>query len=243
MIREEVFMRQKGSILVYILIAIFLTGMLIASMTQGAKKSASSEQINEMMMYLQADLRSIQANITECVVSYQNNNFCPPNAAETGLNCVNQFNGQDTGNPNPPFPVYTTNPSAAGTSGTPLASILCPRAPSAEQTIFTNNVSQSLKLLQDTSNYTVTYFNENNTNVPGSGIEGVYLRITRAAGITDPLWTEALTRLNTKYSACQVAVVTPGNADPAGYTCTNGCLYYWILRLPTSSTSWKAGCP
>ncbi len=71
-------MRQKGSIIIYILIAIFLTGLLVASMTQGAKKSASSEQVNEMMMYLQSDIRTIQANITECVVTYQNNNFCPP---------------------------------------------------------------------------------------------------------------------------------------------------------------------
>jgi hypothetical protein len=71
--------------------------------------------------------------------------------------------------------------------------------------------------------------------------EGIYLRITRT--VSDPLWTEAIARLNNKYTACSVAVVAAGNTDPYLYTCTNGCLYYWILRRSTSSGAFKAGCP
>ena len=212
---------QKGSIIVYILIAIFLTGLLVSMMSQGTKKSASSGQVNELMLYLQADIQTVQSNITECVVSYQNNNFCPPSDAG---GCVNQFATQDAGNPNVPFPMG---------NGGALTAITCPRAPAAQQTIFTGNTIQSLKLFQDTANYTVTYFT-NNT-------EGIYFRITR--NVSDPVWTEALVRMDTKYSACSVAYVAPGGMDPTGFSCTNGCLYYWIKRLPTSSASWKAGCP
>jgi len=150
---------------------------------------------------------------------------------------VNQFsngvNGPDDGNPNVPFPVYTTSPTAAGTAGAVLATILCPRAPAAQQLIFTDSITQSLKALQDVANYTTTYFNDT--------AEGVFLRITRTT--SDPVWTEAIVRLNSKYAACSVATVAPGGTDPTGYVCTNGCLYYWILRNSTSSTSWKAGCP
>lgn len=241
--------RQRGSIIVYILIAIFLTGLLVSLMSQGAKKSASSEQIDEVMMYLQADIQTVQSNITECVTSYQNNNFCPPNASGNGVSCVNQFTTQDTGNPNVPFPMPAS--SSGGTVGTPLASIQCPRAPSGQQTIFNGGVIQSLKLLQDTANYTTTYFN-GNSSVPASGnavtgvYEGVYLRIERT--VSDPVWTEAIQRMNSKYAACSVSYVLPGSQDPTGYTCPNGCLYYWILRLSTSSTSWEhnssvASCP
>ncbi len=132
-------------------------------------------------------------------------------------------------NPNVPFPM--------GTGGA-LGAITCPRAPVAQQTIFTDAITASLKLLQDTTNYTTTYF----TNAT----EGVYIRITRT--ISDPLWSEAITRLNTKYAPCNVSYVLPGVADPTGYTCTNGCLYYWILRRASSSTSWEhvsppATCP
>jgi len=228
-------MRQKGSILVYILIAIFLTGMLIASMTQGAKKSASSEQINEMMMYLQQDLRSIQANITECVVSYQNNNFCPPNAAETGVSCVSQYGSvaqsgtPDFGNYNAPFPMPSV---AAGGTGVALTSMICPRAPSATNTIFTANITQSLKLLQDTSNYTVTYYN--------NATDGVYLRITRA--VTDPLWAEVLNRLPSKYQTCVTKVTT--GTDPTGFSCgAAGCFYYFIKRPGPGPGSPVLTCP
>jgi len=230
--------RQRGSIIIYILIAIFLTGLLVAAMSQGAKKSASSEQIDEVMMYMQSDIQTVQANITECVVSYQNNNFCPPNSSGPGLSCQDEFQTQDTGNPNVPFPLYHDLTSGGSgdllyNPGSPSTSIMCPRAPSAQQKIFTESTMQSLKLLQDTSNYTTTYF----TN----GSEGVYLRIART--LSDPVWTEAIARLNAKYSPCSVSYVAPGSADPTGYTCTYGCLYYWILRRPTSSTSWEHATP
>lgn len=221
-------MNQKGSILVYILIAIFLTGMLIASMTQGAKKSASSEQVNEMMMYLQADIRTIQANISECVVSYQNN--CPPGS--TTSTCPSQYTAQDSGNYNVPFPTPST--LLATGSGTALASIICPRAPTAAQTIFTDSISQSLRLLQDTSNYTVTYYN--------NSTDGVYLRITRVP--TDPLWTEVLNRLPSKYQSCSTAVENT-SSDPTGFNCAavGGCFYFFILHPGSAGSPVFGACP
>lgn len=227
-------MNQKGSILIYILIAIFLTGVLIASMTQGAKKSASSEQVNEMMMYLQADIRTIQSNITECVVSYQNNTTgcmaLSQNSSLPGSSCVNGYQSQDSGNYNVPFPKPST--LLATGSGTALASITCPRAPAGQQIIFTDSISQSLRLLQDTSNYTVTYYN--------NSTDGVYFRITRV--VTDPLWTEVLNRLPSKYQSCS-SMATFANPDPTGANCSAGCFYYFILHPGSAGSPVFGACP
>jgi hypothetical protein len=211
---------QRGSVIVYILIAIFLTGLLVAAMSQGTKKSASSEQIDEVMLYLPTDIQTVQSNITECVLSYQNNNFCPP----TG--CQNQYN--DGTNPNVPFPVYSDG-SSTGASGNVLATIQCPRAPSGQKTIFTDSITQSLKLLQDTANYTTTYFN--------TSTDGVYLQITRA--VSDPIWTETLARLPSKYASCSSLADTTNTYS----TCPNGCFYYFILRRAHTGSSVFPACP
>ena len=199
-------MNQKGSIVVYILIAIFLTGVLIAAMTQGSKKNASSEQMDEMMLYLQNDIKTIQSFVAECAQSYP--------GAVTGVT-----------NPNTPFPLYSD--LSSGGTGNVIATIKCPGAPAAQQTIFSNNAGSSFKLLSDTTTYTTQYFTD--------GTEGVYFRITRASG--DPLWTEAISRLNNKYSKCSAAAVTSGG------TCANGCFYFWVLRRTTSTLGGEAGCP
>ncbi len=209
---------QQGSIIVYILIAIFLTGMLVASMTQGAKKSASSTQINAMMLYLQNDIQTIQSNITECITTYSQG---------VDINADGNIDASD--NPNQPFPLYHT--LTYGAAGDAITAIKCPGAPAAQQTIFNDRISGSLKLLADTSNYTTTYF----TNAT----DGVYIRITRA--VSDPLWTEAISRLTTKYSQCS-SIVENSSPDPTGFNCSAGCFYYWILRQSSGSSLFPV-CP
>jgi hypothetical protein len=229
---------QRGSIIVYIMIAIFLTGVLVAAMTQGANKSASSTQINAMMLYLQDDIKTVQSGITECVTGYSS----PVDVNGDGLSCSST---SDAGcasaavdNPNPPFPIYCANSTCAlatmtsGGSGTTIPLMGCAGAPDGQRPVFPDRVYQNLKLLNDSSNYNATFINK--------GSEGVLLRITRA--VADPLWSEAITRLDAKFSQCSAAAVT-ANPDPLGFNCSGGCFYYWVLRRSTSSSSFEAGCP
>ena len=201
--------RQKGSILIYILIAIFLTGLLVAAMTQGTKKSASSEQVNEMMLYIMQDIKTIHSAVTECVQDYSAD-------VTSGAN------------PNIPFPLYCANNACAlggmtsAGAGVAVTLMGCPGAPSTQNLMFNTNTGHtfnSFKVLGDTTNYTTTYFS--------NATDGVYLRITRA--VSDPVWTEVISRLTTKYSQCS-SIVESINPDPTGFNCSGGCFYYFILR-------------
>ncbi len=208
--------RQKGSIIIYILIAIFLTGLLVEMMTQGATKSASSSQINAMVMELQKDIQTIHNKVAECPVIYPT-----------------QLTGTPS-NPNQPWPMYCANSSCvltamtSGGTGTTLSLVGCPGAPTGQQLVFPNTVTDNLKLLDDSSNYNVTYIS--------NSTDGIMLRVTRVG--SDPLWSEAISRLSAKFAPCASKVVM-ANPDPLGYDCSGGCFYYWILRKSTSVFS----CP
>lgn len=216
---------ERGSIVVYILIAIFLTGLLVAAMTQGAKKSANTQQLDEMMLYVQADIKAAQAAITECAQVYPE----PVDIDGDG-------NANTTDNPNAPFPLYCADSSCvradltSGAGGKAITSIGCAGAPDGQRNIL--GTPGALKVLGDTAEFTTKYFTDTT--------EGVYIRITRVG--TDPVWTEAISQLDKKYSKCVAAAVT-SNPDPTGFNCSAGCFYYWILRRSTSSGSFEGGCP
>jgi hypothetical protein len=213
--RKLKFTRESGNVVGYLLIAVFLTGLLIAAMSKGAKKSVDTSQIDQLMLFLQGDIKTIQSTISECAQGYSK-------AVDVNNNGV--INAAD--NPNVPFPLYS-DLSSGGVAGETVTAIKCPGAPTAQQTIFNANAGNYFKALSDTATYTTKYFTD--------ATEGVYLRITRAS--SDPLWTEAIARLDTKYSECSAAAVTAVGA------CANGCFYFWIVRLGTSTLGGEVGCP
>jgi hypothetical protein len=215
---------QKGSIFAYILIAILLLGVLIMTLTGGPQKSTTTVQLDELTNLIRADLMQISAAINECVLN---------NSTPLDLNADGTVDSTD--NPNPTFPLYNTTFNAGtsyGGTGTAIANITCPGAagaPTAMPLIFNNMGGRALRTLADTSLYTVNYLN--------NATEGVQIRITRTA--SSPLWTEAISRLNSQYSQCKAAAVAPTGAG----TCANGCFYLWVLRQSTSDSSIEAGCP
>ena len=206
---------QRGSVLVYILITIFILGILVVSLTNGPEKSMTSGQVDELGILLKSDLNVIESSINDCVVMY------PAPVDVDGNSAVDS-----TDNPNAPFPIYG-DLSSGGNTGTAVANIKCPGAPSAQQLVMTTRDGRQLQTLKDTSTYTATYI----TNTT----EGVLLRLSRSN--SSPAWTEVISRMNAAYSTCKAAVVT------AGGTCAYGCFYYWFLRRSTSVIGGEAGCP
>lgn len=217
--------KQSGSVITYVLLAIFLASILIMTVTEGPKKSATTRQLDELGLSLDSDLRLIEAAVGDCVISYP---------APVDIDGDGDKDAAD--NPNPPFPLTYSTATGYAASG-PISEAICPgwpptplatpTAPSSKQLLLSVLAGRSFKVLGDTTRYTTVFTTD--------ATEGVYVRITRASA--NALWTETLARLNARHSTCKMAVVT------AAGTCANGCLYYWIRRMPTSVLGPEAGCP
>jgi hypothetical protein len=230
---ESKFRAQKGSAFVYVFLAVVLTGLLVFTLTNGPQKAASSAQIDDLANGIQSDLKAASAAVTECALNYSS----PVDRNGDGKTCADATTGTCSGvsvidNPNPTFPLYDSGAttSAYGGTGTALKNVTCPGAP-GRPAIFNQANGQTFRVLDlfntGTPTYSVNYLTDNT--------EGVLLRITRAS--SSALWTEAMSRLNGRYSTCQAAAVT------AAGTCANGCFYYWIVRRSTSTTGVEGGCP
>lgn len=204
---------QRGSIYGYILIAIFLGAMLTVTLSSGPNKSALTAQVEETTTMVQADLARLAAAVEECVVI---------NPAPADVDGNGTIDSAD--NPNPPFPLYVTAGVAGGKGGTGIDidfrtnNIACPGVPGMPA-LLTAQKSAGLRALGNAAVYRVNYLSD--------ATEGVLFRVTRQTA--SEIWTEAIARLNAKYSACKAAAVTSAG------TCVNGCFYLWVSRRATSA--------
>lgn len=213
---------ERGSMVTYILIAIFLVGILTLTLSEGPKKSAMTQQLDGMTMAIKGDLDTIEASINDCVLLYP-----------TAIDLNNDGTTNTTDNANVPFPVIYASGSYS-TNGA-LANAVCPGMPptpltgnpTVKQQIIGISAGRTLRMLGDTATYTTTLANDST--------EGVMIKIVPTAA--NATWTEAAQRINSRYSTCKAAV------DTTSLPCANTCLYFWIKRLPTSTTAVEAGCP
>lgn len=212
----------RGGVFMYILGAIALLALLIFSLTEGSQKSAITGQIDELSAGVRGDLEAITAAITECAITYS-----------TTVDVDGDGDIDLDDNPNPLFPLYNIAGTKGGNSGAGVDldfvtnNIVCPGTSTTGAAnmadIFGPKNTGNLSTLTKSDIYTVNY----RTNAT----EGVLLRITRSAA--SPVWDESGARINAKYSACKVAWVKDGVTD--GGVCTNGCVYMWLVRLPTTA--------
>jgi hypothetical protein len=228
---------EKGSIFAYILAALVLLGALIMTLTGGPQKSQTTVQLDTLANGIYGDVNAVVSIINDCALNY---------STPADVNSDGSITTAD--NPNAPFPLYDVAGTKGASGGTGIAidfntnNIVCPGASpttvASMPVLFTPRNIGSLSTLNNTATYTVHYRNET-----GAGKEGVMLRVTRAA--SDPLWEEAAARVSSRYSACKAFYVKNGAVD--GAACTNGCLFFWVLRLSTSAIGTTddsgASCP
>lgn len=177
---------ERGSIVIYLIIALVLMATLVVFITQGTKKGPQAQQLDETSQYLESDLGVISAAINDCVLTYSR-----------AVDVDGDGDKDTTDNPNAPFPLY--GDLSSGGAGDDIMAIKCPGAPASKQIIFDNSPGRNFRLLSG-SDYTVTYFTD--------GTEGVKITISRSS--TSDIWLEAIDRLNTKLSTCQAEVDTAG---------------------------------
>ncbi len=220
-------MRESGSALVYILIAIALLAALTASFMQPSSQQTTSQNIVKTVADLRSQSEYIRSAIQECVLLYSNGDQFDP---DTVL--------QNNPYPLRPSDTYLTSPAA----NDQVQHLRCPGNPGNSKDharIFGVRTGKSLPVPPDLFEDWKYY----------SGANGVFF-YTRTAK-TDAFLTTALERLDDEYAECEADIINAGSGDVSllsgggNPVCASGgvCFRVWILAHAGATNAYQAGSP
>lgn len=225
--------RQRGSALVYILIAIALLAALTATFMDSSSQQTSTQNSFNTVTELKSQINLIRSAIDECVLRYP--------AGDTGMPAANPVGAQ---NPVRPYPLMPNNSyMASPTSGTYMVNdIRCPGNP--------GNSNNHSKVFGGTSGRYLppapklfdawNYYNHT---------DGVFFYIR--TNKSDAYLGEALQKLDTEFSKCETQYVNATSAvyfdaaNTAAYGCAAGykCLRVWVKPNTGAVYPGETGCP
>ena len=171
---------EKGGATAYLLVAIFIMGVLTVALMSGSSVSTSTQKVRLLKGQLEADIQVAVNGINNCVLGY-------PSAVDID----GDGDTDDDDNPNPPYPVYSDD--STGSGGETLRDIKCP---GSDKNVYSTSRGDFFPLIGDTSEYTVTYYNDST--------EGI--RIIVDSVNETSTWDQAIERLNYSLSECQSEV-------------------------------------
>lgn len=224
--------REKGSALIYILIAVALLAALTVSMMEPSSQQSQSQGTSNLMTTIDSQVNFITSSISDCILTHPDQ--------DTSLTATEQKNAPYPINPKDPY-FATSDPDTADTDT--VDEIRCPGNPGGDA----SNRKDHVKLFGGNSGKYLPqppplfdpweYYN---------GADGVFFMIK--TNKTDAYIDTAMTRLDAKYSKCEVDIsdrrsggslalttdTVPG--DTAAKTCPAGylCFRYWIKQAPTA---------
>lgn len=239
---STVFKNEKGSALIYILIAVALLAALTVSLMEPSSQQTQSQNTANLVSELSGQVSTITTAISECVLSYPDQ--------DSELTTTQQKNTPYPINPKDPYYTSQSATPAVDTVST-VAKIRCPGNPGGtgatnqnHSRIFGGSSGKFMPAIPSLFN-DWTYYN---------GADGVY--IMTASDKTDAFIVSSLAKLDAKYSSCESEVINrlssgalnitsdipPG--DSAVRTCAAGniCFRYWII-LKSTAIHQDAGCP
>lgn len=119
---------QRGSVIMYIFIAIGLLGALTLSMMDADTEDVTSQRVSQTVEKLYSQAQAIQSAIMECVAMY------PDGGGD--LNNDGDIDTDD--NPNSPYPLSPTDPNNPGGAAldNEVKDLKCPGAPAGQELIF-----------------------------------------------------------------------------------------------------------
>ncbi len=210
---------EKGSALVYILIAIALLAALTVSFMEPSSQQTSSQNTFKMVSELQGQSDSIRSALQECILIYPNGDDA---IAQVGYN-----------SPYPLFPDSTYLPVAGGyrAANKNVENIRCPGnndgAADQHKLLFSGGSGKFLppppELFSDWQFYNAD--------------DGVFYWTETTK--TDAFIASALEKLDAKFSTCEAdvidatgGVVAMDSVPTAGISCTAGsiCFRVWMKR-------------
>jgi type II secretory pathway pseudopilin PulG len=221
--------RERGSALVYILIAIALLAALTATFMDSSSQQTTSQNKFNLASELKSQANLILSTIDECILVYPQGD-----SALAGLTVVGQHS------PKSPYPLMPNNNYLASPLSSSLAKdVRCPGNPgnsNDHKPIFGGTSGRFLppapKLVQDWQ-----YYNHD---------DGVM--IYTVSDKTDAYIEAAFKEVDESYSACQAQYIDARAGDVTfayGRTCWAGtqCLRIWISPTASATYNGEANCP
>jgi hypothetical protein len=234
---------QRGSALVYILIAIALLAALTVSFMEPSGQQTQSQNTFKLTSELESQIEFIRTNVQECVVLHS--------GGDSGID--HTLAGTDPG-ANRAFPIdprsaRLTTPSTA--TSALVRELGCPGNPGDDPVPCVADPTVSPCPQDPTAVHEPIFSGSSGKFMPPppalfgewqwyNGVDGVFFWI--ASNKTDAYITTALDKLNEQFGACEADVVTAGgtavaldNAGDVLCPANSTCFRLWMITHTTTS--------
>lgn len=231
---EKTMERQKGSALVYILIAVALLAALTATFMDSSSQQTSSQNSFNAVTELKSQINLIRSAVDECVLRYP--------AGDSGMPFTNPVGGQS---PVRPYPLMPNNSymAAPASSGFFVNDIRCPGNP--------GNSNNHAKVFGGTSGRYLP---------PAPKLFGPWVYYNNTDGVffytgtnkSDAYLASAMEKIDSEFSKCETQYIDASGstvyldaANTVAYACSSGyrCLRVWIKPTATAVYPGETGCP
>ncbi len=234
---------ERGSALIYILVAVALLAALTVSLMEPAGQQSQSQNATNIYTELDGQIGFITSAISECVLTHPDQ--------DSELTSAEQKNA--------PYPINPSDPYFDSQSADPLTDpddsakyIRCPGNPGGTGS---NNQDHARMFAGTSGKFLPPAPQMFNDWEYYNGADGV--AITIATDKTDSYIETAFARLNDKYSQCEAEVidqrsagslnitsdVTPGSSSERSCASGNICFRYWIVLKSTAVHVDTPDCP
>lgn len=230
---------QKGSALIYILIAIALLAALTATFMDNSSQQTTSQNTFNSVTDLNSQINFIRSGIQECVLTYPAGDETPTYLALPPTNIPYPLN--------PTNAYFTPAPCACTGASNAVSLLRCPGNPgnSNNHSVIFGGTSGKFLPPPPSLFQPWVYYN---------GADGVFF-FTRTDK-TDAFLSTALTKLDDQFSECEADVITGGagvnitTAGAGGPACpaNNLCFRVWLIAqasniYPGDTGGDEAACP
>ena len=187
--KKNAILNETGSAVAYLFLAIFLAGLIIATMMKDSGVATVNAQLRETKAQLTADIEMIESAINECILTHSD---------PVDVNADGDINADD--NPHVPYPLYDDL-----SFGEPGENVRLIRCPGTGQLVLGLESGRFFKLLGDTR-YSVTYKN--------TVADGIQLIIENS--VYTSIWLEALNQMAATAPTCKMEVDSTNGSCATG---------------------------
>lgn len=212
--------RNRGSALIYILIAIALIAALTASFMQPATQQTRTQNSFKLAAELNGQVQMVRASIQDCILQYPE--------GDSAINVA----GYHANYPLEPDSTYFPTSPAIRAADKNVAGLRCPGNnpggvnQSHHELIFGGSTGRFMPAVPALFG-PWTYRNTTNTTIDGVAFTGVFFQITTTN--SDAYLAEAMQKVDAQFTQCEADYVEGDGSN--GCAASTKCLRIWVKRV------------